>query len=190
MEMSHFKRPRSRDRRRRISTYSRYAETPRHLIVELNADGTDYLVGTDEAGVALVKTWPEVHYLLSLASDKLTLKKMLERWPTEESPPDRSTLSRWLNRASKQGLVCREGTGYSLVLVPASQPGVTVTHPHQIIAPHVLGDVVLDGVRVPADHRIGSPGQGFSLAKFQAELRRKTRTQSGKHGVVFGLPLA
>ena len=57
-----------------------------------------------------------------------------------------------------------EGTGYSLVLVPASQPGVTVTHPHQIIAPHVLGDVVLDGVRVPADHRIGSPGQGFSLA--------------------------
>jgi acyl-CoA dehydrogenase len=58
----------------------------------------------------------------------------------------------------------REGAGYSLVLVPATQPGVTVTHPHQIIAPHVLGDVVLDGVRVPADHRIGQPGQGFSLA--------------------------
>jgi acyl-CoA dehydrogenase len=58
----------------------------------------------------------------------------------------------------------REGEGYSLVLVPAAQPGVTVTHPHQIIAPHVLGDVVLDGVRVPADHRIGPPGQGFRLA--------------------------
>jgi acyl-CoA dehydrogenase len=58
----------------------------------------------------------------------------------------------------------REGAGYSLVLLPATQPGVTVTHPHQIIAPHVLGDVVLDGVRVPADHRIGQPGQGFRLA--------------------------
>jgi acyl-CoA dehydrogenase len=58
----------------------------------------------------------------------------------------------------------REGAGYSLVLVPATQPGVTVTHPHQIIAPHVLGDVVLEGVRVPADHRIGQPGQGFRLA--------------------------
>ena len=58
----------------------------------------------------------------------------------------------------------RDGAGYSLVLVPASQPGVTVTHPHQIIAPHVLGDVVLDEVRVPADHRIGQPGKGFSLA--------------------------
>jgi acyl-CoA dehydrogenase len=58
----------------------------------------------------------------------------------------------------------REGAGFSLVLVPASQPGVTVTHPHQIIAPHVLGDVMLDGVRVPADHRIGPSGKGFSLA--------------------------
>jgi acyl-CoA dehydrogenase len=58
----------------------------------------------------------------------------------------------------------REGAGYSLVLVPASQAGVTVTHPHQIIAPHVLGDVVLHGVRVPADHRIGQPGEGFRLA--------------------------
>ena len=58
----------------------------------------------------------------------------------------------------------REGAGYSLVLVTATQPGVTVTHPHQIIAPHVLGDVVLEGVRVPADHRIGQPGQGFRLA--------------------------
>ena len=58
----------------------------------------------------------------------------------------------------------REGASYSLVLVPATQPGVTVTHPHQIIAPHVLGDVVLEGVRVPADHRIGQPGQGFRLA--------------------------
>ncbi len=58
----------------------------------------------------------------------------------------------------------REGAGYSLVLVPASHPGLTVTHPHQIIAPHVLGDVLLDEVRVPADHRIGQPGQGFKLA--------------------------
>jgi acyl-CoA dehydrogenase len=58
----------------------------------------------------------------------------------------------------------REDDGYSLALVPAGGPGVAVTHPHQIIAPHVLGDVVLDDVRVPADHRLGPPGQGFRLA--------------------------
>ena len=35
--------------------------------------------------------------------------------------------------------------------------------PHQIIAPHVLGDVVFDDVRVPLDHRLGEPGKGFKL---------------------------
>ena len=57
----------------------------------------------------------------------------------------------------------REGERFSLVLVPAATPGVSVTRPHQIIAPHVLGDVVFDDVRVPADHRIGEPGKGFAL---------------------------
>jgi acyl-CoA dehydrogenase len=57
----------------------------------------------------------------------------------------------------------REGDGYSLVLVPADANGVTVTHPHQIIAPHVLGDVVFDGVKVPAENRLGAPGKGFNL---------------------------
>jgi acyl-CoA dehydrogenase len=61
-------------------------------------------------------------------------------------------------------VLCREDDLFSLVLVPAGTPGITVTRPHQIIAPHVLGDVVFDGVRVPADHRVGEPGQGFALA--------------------------
>lgn len=57
----------------------------------------------------------------------------------------------------------RDDDGYSMVLVPASAAGVTVTQPHQVISPHVLGDVVLDDVRVPAHHRIGEPGKAFSL---------------------------
>jgi acyl-CoA dehydrogenase len=60
-------------------------------------------------------------------------------------------------------VLCREGEGYSLVLVPADTPGLSVSSPHQIIAPHVLGDVVLDDVRVPLDHRLGEPGAGFQL---------------------------
>jgi acyl-CoA dehydrogenase len=52
---------------------------------------------------------------------------------------------------------------YSLVLVPADASGVRVEHPHQIIAPHVLGDVIMDDVVVPANHRIGEPGKGFGL---------------------------
>jgi len=41
MEMSCVRRARSRDRRRRICAYSRCVETPRHLIIELDAAGTD-----------------------------------------------------------------------------------------------------------------------------------------------------
>jgi acyl-CoA dehydrogenase len=66
--------------------------------------------------------------------------------------------------ASFYSVLGREGEAYSLVLVPATTNGLRVEHPHQIIAPHVLGDVILDGVRVPADHRLGEPGAGFRLA--------------------------
>src|SRR5262249_58144652 len=38
--------------------------------------------------------------------------EILERWPVEGDPPDRSTLSRWLKRATQQGLICCSGSGY------------------------------------------------------------------------------
>ena len=107
--------------------------------------------------------------------------------------------------ASFYSVLVKEGDGYSLVFVPADTPGVTVTHPHQIIAPHVLGDVVFDDVRVPIDHRIGEPGKGFALmlatlATFrvsvagaavgvaQAALTEALRHTAGRHQ--FGVPLA
>jgi acyl-CoA dehydrogenase len=99
----------------------------------------------------------------------------------------------------------REGDGYSLVLVPAATPGVSVTHPHQVIAPHVLGDVIFDGARVPANHRLGEPGSGFrmvlaTLATFrvsvagaavglaQAALNEAVRHTASREQ--FGMPLA
>ncbi len=115
MEMSCCRRARSRDRRRRICGYSRYEETPRHLIVELSADGADYQAGTDAAGTPLVRTWDEIHYILEHARDKLSLREILERWRNEEQdPPDRSTLQRWLKRATHQGLIRRDGSGRTL----------------------------------------------------------------------------
>lgn len=65
--------------------------------------------------------------------------------------------------AAFYSVLCREQDGYSLVLVPADAAGLTIERPHQIIAPHVLSDVILDQVRVPADHRLGEPGTGFRL---------------------------
>lgn len=99
----------------------------------------------------------------------------------------------------------REGEGYSLVAVPADAVGVSVTRPHQILAPHVLGDVMFDEVMVPLDNRIGDPGRGFplvlaTLATFrvsvagaavgvaQAALDEAIRHADSHEG--FGVPLA
>lgn len=98
----------------------------------------------------------------------------------------------------------REEDGYSLVLVPAATVGLRVDHPHQVMAPHVLGDVTLDQVRVPLDHRVGDVGRGFrhvldTLATYrvsvagaavgtaQAALDEAVRHCTGREG--YGAPL-
>ena len=65
--------------------------------------------------------------------------------------------------ADVYSILAREADGFSLVVVPAATAGLTTESPHQIIAPHVLGDVILDNVRVPIGNRVGEPGRGFSL---------------------------
>ncbi|UCG72882.1 MAG: acyl-CoA dehydrogenase family protein [Chromatiales bacterium] len=94
---------------------------------------------------------------------------------------------------------------FSMVLVPADAPGVSVTPTPQIIAPHVLGEVAFDNVQLPADAFLGEAGCGMdlvfgtlgvfrvsvagaSVGLAQAALEeavRHTRTREG-----FGRPLA
>ena len=57
----------------------------------------------------------------------------------------------------------REDDGYSLVLVPADTPGVQVQHGPRLIAPHILGEVSFDDVHLDASHRVGAPGEAFTL---------------------------
>ncbi len=57
----------------------------------------------------------------------------------------------------------KEGSGFSMVLVPAETAGVSVTPTPQIIAPHVLGEIHFEDVALPADARLGEPGQGLDL---------------------------
>ena len=65
--------------------------------------------------------------------------------------------------ASFYEVFAREGSGYSMVLVPADADGVTVTPTPELIAPHVLGEVDFAGVAVPADARLGEAGSGLKL---------------------------
>ncbi|MEJ8568598.1 acyl-CoA dehydrogenase family protein [Elongatibacter sediminis] len=57
----------------------------------------------------------------------------------------------------------KEGSDFSMVLVPADAPGVSVEPSPELMAPHVLGDVRFDNVAVPATARLGEPGEGLNL---------------------------
>ena len=57
---------------------------------------------------------------------QLSQQAILDRWPFEENRPDRSTLSRWLKRATQQGLICCSGSVYRgdafLYWLPGHEP--------------------------------------------------------------------
>jgi len=57
----------------------------------------------------------------------------------------------------------REGSGHSMILVPADARGVSVQATPDLIAPHVLGDVTFDNVLLPTSARLGAAGQGLPL---------------------------
>lgn len=57
----------------------------------------------------------------------------------------------------------REGEGWSMVLVPADTPGLSIERGADLIAPHILGELTFTGVRVPVANRLGEPGRAFKL---------------------------
>jgi hypothetical protein len=99
------------DRRRRLLALSRYEETPRRLLIELTADGTDYKALGDYEEVEFAESWARLRAVLERAPDKRTCRELLAGWPADDRPPSEVTLYRWLDRLAGQGLVLREGSG-------------------------------------------------------------------------------
>jgi acyl-CoA dehydrogenase len=56
-----------------------------------------------------------------------------------------------------------EGKDFTMMLVPADAPGVSVQPTPALIAPHPLGEVHFDKVRLPASARLGEKGGGLDL---------------------------
>ena len=110
IEMSCVRRLRRPDRRRRLRAYARTEATPRQLVIELNAAGTDYTVVTGPAA-ATRRGWPEVEAILARAVTKLTHRTIIENWPDDRPPPRRSTLYQWLRTATEDGRLCCTGAG-------------------------------------------------------------------------------
>jgi len=126
-------------------------------------------IGRVEAIAALALTEPDV------GSDLRAITTRLTRDGDELVLDGHKSFITNAGDADVYTVLARDGDGYSLVLVPTDTPGLAVEKPYQIIAPHVLGDVILDGVRVPADHLVGVAGEGFrpvldTLATFRVSV--------------------
>jgi hypothetical protein len=110
IEMRHYRRAGDGDRRRRLQAFSRFDATPRQLVIELAAEGTDYLAHGDFLAEEFTRGWETLKGVLAEAEWKLTRQKIAQRWPSLPPPAD-ATLWRWLNVATERGLVCRDGSG-------------------------------------------------------------------------------
>jgi AAA domain len=99
------------NRARRLYARSRHAATPRHLLMELSADGTDYVRLHDAEDEGFHEHWDVLRMVLEDAPKELTRQQILDDWPADFLKPARPTLWRWLGRAVAGGLVLSDGTG-------------------------------------------------------------------------------
>jgi AAA domain len=97
-------------RARRFFCLSRHAATPRHLLFELNADGSDYTI-LPEAEEGFSEQWDVLRMVLEDAPQKLTRLDILDEWPEDYPKPSPTTLWNWLQSAVIAKLVTVEGTG-------------------------------------------------------------------------------
>jgi hypothetical protein len=96
LEMRCYRRPTDNDRRR-LFALSRFDETPRELVIELTADGTDYAPRGRFAEEEFAAHWLVLESLFRQADRKLSRGDLLAGWPTEQRP-DPSTLYRRMSR--------------------------------------------------------------------------------------------
>jgi hypothetical protein len=98
-------------RRRRFLALSRHTETPRRLLLELNAEGLDYLPVPDEEEDDFQASWDQLRLVLEDAPQKLTRRDILAEWPPDFAKPHPAKLWRWLDAAVQRGLLACEGSG-------------------------------------------------------------------------------
>jgi acyl-CoA dehydrogenase len=64
--------------------------------------------------------------------------------------------------------------GLSAFVVEADTPGFSVAKVIDLIAPHPIGALAFDGVKVPAANMLGAPGDGFRIAMATLDIFRST----------------
>jgi hypothetical protein len=111
VEMEWYRQTADEDRRRWLHGHSRHEETRRHLLMELNREGTDYVAATVTPDEEPGGTGQILMQVLEDGLRRLTQNEILEQWPEDFTKPDRATIHRALQRGVEQGLIRRKGTG-------------------------------------------------------------------------------
>src|SRR5262249_7060094 len=71
------------DRRRKMLAFSRFDETPRRLVIELNESGTDYGALGDIEDAEFYGGWEGARQVLAGADCRLTRDEILKAWPED-----------------------------------------------------------------------------------------------------------
>ena len=111
IEMQRISSRHTQDRRRRLRAYSRHDITPANWVIELAADGTDYLSLGMSAEPEFERVWPVLKGILERAEGPMSRRDILREWPVVSAPPSHPTLCRWLSRAVKENWVAKGGNG-------------------------------------------------------------------------------
>jgi acyl-CoA dehydrogenase len=64
--------------------------------------------------------------------------------------------------------------GLSAFVVDADAPGLSIAERIQVIAPHPLATLAFKNCRIPANHLLGKPGEGFKIAMATLDIFRST----------------
>ncbi len=171
IEMRWYRRPTEEDRRRRLQAWSRYDETPRELVIELNGAGTDYLTLGDFGEAEFAEVWEPLRQLLEQARGKLTRREVRDAWPPSGMPPDEATVWRWLERARARGLVFRMGTGRRNDPFRYGLPGGIGDTRHGLPPLEELPE--LPGLEEVSDHELIKEATRALTARVKQRLRKK-----------------
>jgi acyl-CoA dehydrogenase len=84
----------------------------------------------------------------------------------------RGAFADWLFGLFRSDPASERHRGLSFLLVPLDAPGITVRPIRQLDGETGFAEVFFDDVRVPAAHRVGAEGQGWSVAMATAGFER------------------
>jgi hypothetical protein len=99
------------DRRRRILGWSRHEETPRRLLMELTADGRDYVALEEPEDEQDEPVRAALWQVLEQTLTKLTRTEIIHHWPEDQRKPSAVWVWRLLERAVERGEIKRDGAG-------------------------------------------------------------------------------